>query len=97
MPFIPATLTVSMSKAFVLLNCDVGSEKDVVTKMRGIDGVTQASNVSGIYDVIAELSSDSENGIASLVRRFRLIASVRSCLTMIVAERVSTKEESEIR
>lgn len=77
--------TVIMSKAFVFLNCDVGSEKEIVSEMTGIDGVSQASRISGIYDIVAELDADSDNGIAKLVRRLRSIARIRSCLTMVVA------------
>jgi AsnC-like helix-turn-helix protein len=80
-----------MSRAFVFLNCDIGTEEGIVTEVRGISGVSQASNVSGIYDIVAELSSESNSGIAIIVKQLRLISSVRSCLTMMVAERTATK------
>jgi len=76
-----------MSKAFVFLNCDVGTEKGIIVQMKKIFGVSQASGVSGIYDIVAEVESDSEKGISGVVKKFRSIASIRSCLTMIVAER----------
>ena len=76
-----------MSKAFVFLNCDAGSEKEIVFEMNGISGVSQASKISGIYDIVVELDAESNNGIAKLVRKLRGIASIRSCLTMVVAEK----------
>ena len=76
-----------MSKAFVFLNCDVGTEKGIIMQMKKIFGVSQASGVSGIYDIVAEVESDSEKGIAGVVMKFRSIANIRSCLTMIVAEK----------
>lgn len=76
-----------MSKAFVFLNCDVGSEKDIVYEMNGINGVMQATKISGIYDIVAELDAESEKGIAKIVRKLRSIANIRSCLTMIVADK----------
>lgn len=78
-----------MSKAFVFLNCDLGSEKDIVSEMNGISGVQQATKISGIYDIVAELNAESESGIAKIVRKLRSIGSIRSCLTMIVAEKKS--------
>ncbi|HEV8387603.1 MAG TPA: Lrp/AsnC family transcriptional regulator [Nitrososphaera sp.] len=75
-----------MSKAFVFLNCDMGSEESIVVQMKKIFGVSQASGVSGIYDIVAEVDSDSEKGIAGIVGKLRSIDSIRSCLTMIVAE-----------
>lgn len=76
-----------MSKAFVFLNCDRGTEKNIITQMKHIFGVSQVSGVSGIYDIVAEVSAESEKGIAGVLKKFRSIDSIRSCLTMIVAER----------
>lgn len=78
-----------MSKAFVFLNCDLGAERDIVSEMNDISGVQQATKISGIYDIVAELNAESESGIAKIVRKLRSIARIRSCLTMIVAEKKS--------
>ncbi len=85
---------VIMSKAFVFLNCDVGAEKKIVYEMKGITGVSEATKISGIYDIVAELSADSENGIGKIVRKLRAITNIRSCLTMIVAEKHLQLEEA---
>jgi hypothetical protein len=74
-----------MTLAFVFLNCDMGSAKGVLDDIRAISGVSEASGVSGIYDIVAKLRTDSGDGITSIVRKFHLIAHVRSCSTMIVA------------
>ena len=76
-----------MSKAFVFLNCDAGAEKSIIMQMKNIFGVSQASGVSGIYDIVAEVNADSEKGVAGIVRKFRSLDRIRSCLTMIVAEK----------
>ncbi|HKU48321.1 MAG TPA: Lrp/AsnC ligand binding domain-containing protein [Nitrososphaera sp.] len=73
-----------MSKAFVFLNCDIGAEKGIISQMRGILGVSRANGVSGIYDIVAEVNADSQPGIAQIVKKLRSIASIRSCLTMMV-------------
>lgn len=83
-----------MSKAFVFLNCDVGAEKDIVYEMNGITGVMQATKISGIYDIVAELDAESEGGIAKIVRKLRSISKIRSCLTMIVADKKSSIDRS---
>ena len=76
-----------MSKAFVFLNCDAGAEKSIIMQMKNIFGVSQASGVSGIYDIVAEVNANSEKGVAGIVRKFHSLDSIRSCLTMIVAEK----------
>jgi hypothetical protein len=75
----------TMTLAFAFLNCDIGTEKVVMGQMRGIPGVSEAVGVSGIYDIVAKLHSDSNSGITGIVRKFHAIAHVRSCSTMIVA------------
>jgi hypothetical protein len=76
-----------MSRAFVFLNCDIGAEKAILKEMNGINGVAKTMWLTGVYDIVAELSADSDKGISKIVRRFRSIANVRSCLTMIVADK----------
>lgn len=75
-----------MTLAFVFLNCDIGKEESVLGDMRTISGVSEAMGVSGIYDIVAKLRADSNDGITNILRKFHLIAYVRSCSTMIVAE-----------
>ena len=53
--------------------------------VRAISGVSEASGVSGIYDIVVKLHSDSNVGINNIIRKFHLIGHVRSCSTMIVA------------
>ena len=83
-----------MSKAFVFLNCDLNPDKDIVNEIKNISGIAHATKISGVYDIVAELSADSEEGIANIARRFRSIASIRSCYTMIVAEKNNAVEEN---
>ena len=71
------------------MNCDAGAEREIVSEMTGISGVQQATKVSGIYDIVAELNAESESGIAKIVRKLRSISRIRSCLTMIVADKKS--------
>lgn len=76
-----------MSKALVFLNCELGTERNILDEMNGMSGVSEAKRVSGIYDIVAKLSAESEDGISKIVKRFRLISNIRSSLTMIVAEK----------
>ena len=74
-----------MSNAFVLLNCDIGTEPSVIDELKEIQGVSEALRVSGIYDIVAKLNEESKEEIVNLVRQIREIGHVRSSLTMIVA------------
>ena len=75
-----------MSRAFVLLNCDIGTENTIISTMSGMSGVSEAAGLSGVYDIIAKLNAESDNGISRIVTKIRSIANIRSSLTMIIAE-----------
>jgi hypothetical protein len=75
-----------MSRAFVLLNCDIGAESAIISQISGISGVSEATGLSGVYDIIAKLSAESDNDISKMVAKIRSIANIRSSLTMIIAE-----------
>lgn len=77
---------INMSSAFVFLNCDIGSEPEIIYEMNKISGVSETARLSGNYDIVAKVSKESREGIVRLVRQIRGIANVRSSLTMIVAE-----------
>ena len=74
-----------MLRAFVLLNCDIGTEDAIISQMNTFSGVSEAVRVSGVYDIIAKLNEESREKISLLVKKIRAIASIRSSLTMIVA------------
>jgi len=63
-----------MSRAFVLLNCDMGFENAIISEISGISGVSEAPGLTGVYDVIAKLSAESDHGISKIVTKIRSIA-----------------------
>ena len=55
------------AKAFVLVETAVGKTKEVVAKIRQLKGVKSVDAVTGPYDVIAIIESESLNDIGDLV------------------------------
>ena len=76
-----------MLNAFVFLNCDIGTEPIILNEITDISGVSEAVELSGVYDIVAKVSEESQEDIAKSVRKISAIANVRSSLTMIVAEK----------
>ena len=76
----------NMSSAFVLLNCDIGAETEIVDEMSKIPGVSEAARVFGVYDIVAKISEESKESLVTLVKQIRAIENIRSSLTMVVAE-----------
>ncbi len=55
------------AKAFVLIETAVGKTKEVVAKINQLPGVKSVDPVTGPYDVIAIVESESLNEIGDLV------------------------------
>ena len=74
-------------RAFVLLNTEIGSEEQVLQELQKIPGVDEAYLVYGVYDLIANISSETHDTLKnSIMTRIRQIENVRSTLTMIAME-----------
>ena len=87
----------NMLNAFVFLNCDIGTEPIILHEITDIAGVSEAVQLSGVYDIVAKVSEESPEDIAKSVRKIGAIASIRSSLTMIVAEKEHSLKQIEER
>lgn len=93
-----------MVKAFVLLVCESGSDDYVVSKLRSMETVTSASGMFGLYDVIAQLNSDSletlENVVTKKIRRLEKILKTMTLLTEKrdeVLDQVFVKKQKDLK
>ena len=75
------------AKAFVLINTELGSEGDLVEKIKSIPNVTEAYLVYGTYDIIVKVESDSLDKVKeTITHNLRTLSNVRSTLSMVVVE-----------
>jgi len=82
-----------MPTAYVLVNCDLGSEDDIIRELKKMPEVVEVSGVYGVYDIIAKVSSDSMEKLREMITwHIRKIDKVRSTLTMIVIEGQGVKK-----
>lgn len=76
-----------MAMAYVLINSEVGKERDVIKALKAVDGVKEAFNVYGVYDIIAKVETKSVKELREVViAKIRQLNHVKSTLTMIVME-----------
>ncbi len=74
-----------MSIAFVLINADLGSEEEIVSGLKKIEGVKEVYMVYGIYDIIAKIGAETMDKVKDIATwKIRRLDKVRSTLTMIV-------------
>jgi len=85
-----------MAKAYVLMHCELGSEKDVIALLKKIDGVKEAHGTLGLYDIIVQIESDSEDKIQEIVTRtIRKMPKIRSTMTLTRSESEELFQASE--
>ena len=76
-----------MSKAFVLINCELGSEKQVISDLKTVDCVKKVYGVFGTYDILTDLECDRlEELRQTIISKIRKIDNVRSTKTLIGIE-----------
>ena len=75
-----------MAEAYVLINCDLGSEDSVIKYLRKLKGVSEVKGVFGVYDVIARVNAPTESDIKRVVGDVRSTDGIKSSLTMMVID-----------
>jgi len=85
-----------MVKAYVLMNCTTGSEKNVISELKKIPGVKETHGILGLYDILIQLESDSEEKIREIVTKsIRKMSNVHSTLTLTRSESGNLFQASE--
>ncbi|MFQ5940798.1 MAG: Lrp/AsnC ligand binding domain-containing protein [Nitrososphaerales archaeon] len=76
-----------MPSAYVLINCDLGSEESIIKEIKGLEGVKEVKGTYGVYDVIAKVDSDKMDALKDTITwKIRRMPKVRSTVTLIVIE-----------
>jgi len=73
-----------METAFVLLNCELGFEGNVLQLMKAIPEVKDAYGLYGVYDIIIRLEADTREDLTDLVNKIKQMEKIHSTLTMVV-------------
>ncbi len=73
-----------MVSAYVLINCDLGFEEDIISHLKTVDGVKEVHGTFGAYDIIAEIESDNKENLRDAITwKIRKIERIRSTLTLM--------------
>ena len=76
-----------MHIAFVLINAELGKEREILKELRGMSEIKEAHIVFGVYDIIAKVETAGADALKETVAsKIRRIREIRNTLTMTVAE-----------
>ena len=74
-----------MGFAYVLINCDLGYEEDIISQLKTIDGVKDVHGTFGAYDILAKVESDDVDKLRdTITSKIRKLDRISSTLTLMV-------------
>ncbi len=76
-----------MSTAYVLINCDLGFDTEIIDEIKQLEEVKEAHGIFGAYDIIVKLESDNVDNLRDVITwKIRKLNRVRSTLTLMATE-----------
>ena len=76
-----------MAQAFVLINCELGSEEEIISELKTFPDVKEVHGTFGAYDIIAKISSETVEKIRETISwKIRKIEKIRSTPTLTKVE-----------
>ena len=85
-----------MSKAYVMMNCNLGEEKVIIESLEKIVGVKEAHGTLGLYDIVAQIECTTDKKIQEIVtQQIRKISKIQSSMTLTSSESGQLFEISE--
>jgi len=76
-----------MTIAYVLVNCDLGYEAEIIDELKQIGDIKEVHGVYGVYDILAKVESDNVKNLREIITwKIRKLNNIRSTLTLMVTE-----------
>jgi len=73
-----------MTDAYVMLNCELGAEAEIIEKLKELEQVADVFETIGTYDMLVKLQADNFEKIREIVsRNIQQLPKVRSTSTLI--------------
>ena len=72
-----------METLYILINCDLGSEVDIINELMKIPEVKEVRGTYGVYDIFLKLQGDSSSTLENIItHKIRRISKIRSTVTL---------------
>ncbi len=76
-----------MTTAYVLINCDLGFDTEIIDEIKHLDEVKEVHGIFGAYDIIVKLESDNVENLRDVITwKIRKLNRVRSTQTLMAIE-----------
>ncbi len=71
-----------METVYVLIQCDMGRETEIISQLAAIPEVREVRGTYGIYDIFCKVQAGSREGLDAVITRVRKIDRLRSTITL---------------
>ena len=76
-----------MVTAYVMLNCDLGAEAEVIEELQGIEQTVDVFETIGTHDVMVKIQAENFEKIREIISwNIQTIKKIRSTVTLIKKE-----------
>ena len=76
-----------MATAYVLINCDLGYEEQIIKELKHLSDVKEVHGTFGAYDILAKVESDQTRTLKETITwKIRKLDKVISTLTLMAIE-----------
>ena len=73
-----------MAEAYILINCDIGSEEEVIAALKDIDAIKEVHGTFGAYDILGKVESSLVEALREIITwKIRKISKICSTLTLM--------------
>jgi len=75
--------------AYVLINCEIGSENEMIEIIRKVQEVIEVYRVFGVYDIIVRISANNMETLKEIITwKVKKLNKVHSVSSMVVTEKL---------
>ena len=72
-----------MEVAYVLIQCDLGSEVEIIQELGKVQEITEIRGTYGIYDMFCKIEADSKDVLDDIItNKIRKVSKIRSTITL---------------
>ena len=88
---------IRVPRALVCINTGPYSGEEVLEELRACEGVEEAFQVRGVYDVVAKIQGETIDNLLEIVtKRIKRLYQVQTTLTMMIIEPEKRAQENAV-
>lgn len=73
-----------MPTAYVMINCESGTQENILDQLKEVPEIVEVSEVNGVYDIVVKVYSDTLDSLKqTITQHIRTIKTITSTMTLI--------------